>query len=281
MFVPFKELAGSPVEEYGELGFAARRELLVAWEDREAFAAEVLGIASEHGGSPPVAYPGKPAVRAVSLRYEALDPDSPDCKDLADLGADLNSYSSSFARARVEYRTVVSQRGDGPKVPAGTYLTYRMRFSAEYVPLPARAWHWEDDPAILVPDDLNLAMTVPVTEHQVTWHQVVNPPWQAIRDLQGRVNAGEFLGAAPGTVLLEGADADKHFQTGFDAENPELFWRIRYVFRERAIKFGSEVFGWNAQFREKPAGWVDLVQNGRHIYEPGDFGPLFQFAAID
>lgn len=280
MSVPFKELAGSPREQYGDGGFAAQREFLIAWEDRDAFAAEVLGVAAEEGGSPPVAYPGKPAVLAVSVRYEPFDPDSPDAKELTDLGSDLNSYSQGFARARVEYRTVAVELAGGPNVPAGTYLTYRMRFSAEYLPLVARAWQWQDDGAIPVPDDLNLSMTVPITEHHVTWHQVVNPPWQAIRQLQGTVNAATFFGAAPGTLLLEGADADKQFRTGFDAQNPQLFWRIHYVFRERAIKFGGQVFGWNHQFRERPAGWVELVENGRRLYEQADFAPLFQFAAV-
>lgn len=277
--VPFKELAGSPVEHYGVQGFSAQREFLIAWEDRDAFAAEVLGTAAEQGGSPPVAYPGKPAVRAVSLRYEPLDPDRPDAKELTDLAGDLNSYSDSFARARVEYRTLAAQLAGAPDVPEGTYLTYRMRFSAEYVPLVARAWQWADAAAVPVPDDLNLSMTVPVTEHHVTWHQVVNPPWAAIRGLQGKVNSGAFLGAAPGTLLLEGADADKEFQTGFDAQHPEFFWRVHYVLRERAIKWGGQVFGWNHQFREKPAGWAELVQDGRRVYEAADFAPLFQFAA--
>ena len=118
MTVPFKELAGSPVEQYGEEGFTARREFLIAWEDREAFAAEVLGTASEHGGRGELAYPGKSTVYAASLRYEPLDPDNPDAQVLSDLAEGLNRYSSSFARARVEYRTRTLDRGDTPEVPA-------------------------------------------------------------------------------------------------------------------------------------------------------------------
>ena len=280
MTVAFKELAGSPVEQYGEDGFTARREFLIAWEDREAFAAEVLGIASEHGGSPKLAYPGKSAVYAMSLRYEPLDPDNPDSQVLTELAEGLNSYSQSFARARVEYRTLTYDRGDTPTVPGGTFLTYRMRFAAEYLPIPPRGWGWEDDPGAPLPDDMNLSMTVPVTEHHLTWHLVANPPWDAIRECQGKVNQGTFLGAAEGTVLLEGADADKHFQTGFDLDHPEFFWRIQYVFRERAIKHGGEVFGWNHHFREKPPGWVPIRFGGNPMYELADFAPLFQFAAI-
>ena len=279
MAVAFRELGGSPVEQYGADGFSAWREFLIAWEDRDQFALEVLGQAAACGGRGGIGYPGKPGVRAVSLRLEPFDPERPDHKPLADLARDLNSYSGSFAKAKVEYRTVVSSRPDDPKVPEGTYLTYRMRFSAEYVPLVARGWQWRDNPAIPVPDDLQITLSVPITEHHVTWHRVVNPPWGAIRALQGKVNASPFLGAAPGTLLLEGADADKQFQTGYDLAYPELFWRVHYVFRERAIKFGGQVYGWNHHFREKPAGWVELVRDGKPLYESADFSPLFQFAA--
>jgi hypothetical protein len=280
MSVAFKELAGSPVEQYGEEGFIARREFLIAWEDRDAFAAEVLGTASQYGGGTAIAYPGKSSVRAVGLRYEPLDPDNPDSQQLVDLAGGLNSYSRSFAKARVEYRTIGVDRRDLPDVPQGTFLTYRMRFSAEHQPMPSRGWSWEDSPAVPPPDDLNLAMTIPITEHHVTWHQVINPPWAAIRELQGKVNEGAFMGAAEGTVLLEGADADKRFHTGFDLENPEFFWRIHYVFRERAIKHAGGVYGWNHHFREKPPGWAAIVQNGNRMYELADFAPLFQFAAL-
>jgi hypothetical protein len=280
MTVAFKELAGSPVEQYGEDGFSARREFLIAWEDREAFAAEVLGTAAEHGGRPKLAYPGKSAVFAASLRYEPLDPDNPDAQVLTDLAEGLNSYSKSFARARVEYRTLTQDRNDAPEAPTGTFLTYRMRFAAEYLPIPPRGWSWADDPGAPLPDDMNLSMTIPVTEHHVTWHLVAKPPWDAIRSLQGKVNQGTFLGAAEGTMLLEGADADKQLQTGFDQDNPQFTWRLRYVFRERAIKHAGQVYGWNHHFREKPPGWAEIRLGGNPMYELADFSPLFQFAAI-
>ena len=48
MSVPFKELGGSPVEQYGLEGFRAQRTFLIAWEDRDAFAADYLGGEKEH-----------------------------------------------------------------------------------------------------------------------------------------------------------------------------------------------------------------------------------------
>lgn len=99
----FKELAGSPCEEYTSEGFSATRTFLIAWEDRDAFASEVMGL----GGAPPVHYPGKPAVLAVRLRLEPFDPEAPDVQPLDDLTVGLNSYTRSFAKATVDYRTIV------------------------------------------------------------------------------------------------------------------------------------------------------------------------------
>lgn len=282
MSVLFKELGGSPREQYGLDGFSARREFLVAWEDRDAFAAEIMGTATEHAGRVSAHYPGKTSVFAVKLRYEPLDPDNPDTQSLVDLTEGLNSYSSSFAKAVVDYKTINSRdREDGPDPEPGTHLTYQMLFAAEYVPIPSRGWTWSDDTSIPAPDDLNLVKVVPVTEHHLTWHQVANPPWQGIHALQGKVNSGEFLGCPEATLLFEGAEAHKLYRAGFDTGPSDFCWQIHYVFRERSLKHGGQVYGWNHFYREKPAGWIELTNGAHGVYDPADFSILFQPEASD
>lgn len=277
MSVPFKELGGSPVEEYSLAGFRAKRKFLIAWEHRDAFAAEVLGVATSFGSSTWVHYPDKPSVFAVRLRYEPFDPDNPDAKAIPSLTEGLNSYSNSFAKATVEYETVNGQdRTDGPTNEAGTQLTYRMCFAAEVEPLLPRGWQWEDDPSLLVPDDLSLAKRLPVTEHHLTWHQVVHPPWEAIQNLQGTVNAGVYLGCPAETLLFEGAEANKLYRAGLESEISAFCWQLHYVFRQRAIKHRGAVYGWNHAYRENPPGWVRLTSGGAWLYDRTDFSPLFQ-----
>ncbi len=103
----FKELAGSPSEQYNSEGFHATRTFLIAWEDRDDFAAEVMGTAAGYGGGGPIHYPGKPAVCAVRLRFEPFDPDAPDVQTLGDLMVGLNSYGRSLAKATVDYETTI------------------------------------------------------------------------------------------------------------------------------------------------------------------------------
>ena len=243
---------------------------------------EVLGRASQYGPSVPVHYPNKPSVFAVRLRYEPFDPDNPDLKSLAGLTEGLNSYSGSFAKAVVDYKTIIARdRDDGPDNEIGTHLTYRMRFAAEYQPIPARGWTWSDDPSIPAPDDLHLVKRIPVTEHHLTWHQVVNPPWEQIHSLQGKVNAGEFLGCPEATMLFEGAEANKLYRAGLETGPSEFCWQIHYVFRERSVKYGGQVYGWNHFYREKPAGWAELTDGTHRLYDLADLSALFQPATTD
>ncbi|NUQ66147.1 MAG: hypothetical protein HUU20_27100 [Pirellulales bacterium] len=278
MSVSFQELAGSPVEHYDLDGFRAERQFLIAWNDRDAFANEVLGIAVEHGGRTWAGYPGKSSVFAIRLRYEPFDPNSLDVQALPELTSGLNRYTDGFAKATVEYRTVNPRdRADGPENEAGTHLTYRMSFATIDQPITPRGWSWADNPAA-VPDDLELVKTIPLTEHRLTWQQVVNPPWDAIRRLQGTVNATEFLGCPPGTLLFEGAEANKLFRSGFEAGASEFCWQIVYLFREKAIKQGSLAYGWNHAYRDDPPGWAELTAGSGPLYDLADFAPLFRSA---
>jgi len=278
MSVAFRELGGSPREQYDTNGFRAWREFLIAWEDRDAFAVEILGEAAQHGGSYWTTYPGKPSVFAVSIRYEPVDAAQPDQKELFSLTEGLNSYSSSFARAIVKYETINElDRDDGPENEAGTQISYRMKFSAEYQPIGPGGWSWVDtsDP---LPDDQPLAKWVPMTEHHLTWYKVVNPPWATIHALQGTVNDGEFLGCPAGTLLFEGAEANKLYAGDFASGASPFCWEIKYLFRERAIKHGGSVFGWNHLYREEPAGWVEATAGAAKMYDEADFNTLFQSA---
>jgi len=279
MSVPFKELGGSPVETYAAEGFRAERQFLIAWEDRDAFAVELLGTAVPHGASTWLEYPGKSSVFAVSLRYEPFDPDNPDPQALTDLTQGLNSYSNSFAKATVQYRTVSPRdRDDGPENEIGTHLTYQMLFGVEQCEITPGGWTWVDEPSIPAPQDVPLLKTIPVTEHHLTWHQVIRPPWDTIRDLQGKANLGVFLGCPEGTVLFLGAEANKLFRSDFDAGASEFCWEIRYVFRERAVKQGGHVYGWNHFYRADPPGWAELTNGTDRMYDLADLATLFQSA---
>lgn len=277
MGIVFQELAGSPRERHGPDGFRAVRRFLIAWEDREAFAAAVLGRA---GANPRPAgrYPGKSDAYAVSVTFEPADPASlrtllaGQGDDVSDLLAD---YTGTPAVAKVEYRgTSPQDRPDGPQPSRGTQLSYRMEPVWDVLPLEASGWRWSDLPQQNLPGDAVLDLLLPQTDHILTWRQVIGPPWRAMRELQGKVNAEPFLECPAGTVLFLGTTAAKLFRgTG---EVAPFCWELTYRFRERAIKHGGQVFGWNHRYRGDPAGFAVPEDDAGPLFESADFDPLFR-----
>jgi hypothetical protein len=288
MTIPFKELAGSPIESYQPEGMRAERRLLCAYEDRYRLAAALLG--SNGLGAPAVYYPAHPALVPTRIQVEPFEKRPDDRGTFDDLTSDLNSYSGQFVELVVQYE-MFGIDGKRPKLPdcePGTILTYRMDFGGEYVLLPGHALQWQADSTLPVPPEAVPTLRVPITEHHVTWHRVVNPPWDAIRQCVGAVNAGDFAGAAAETVLFDGARADRQFTGLDDLMQPEFGWRITYIFREKTIKVLDEnqaqlTYGWNHSYRPEASGgvhWDRLVDaDGNTLYRMADFNALFQFAA--
>ena len=174
-----------------------------------------------------------------------------------------------------------------PSVTAGTVLSYRMDFGGEYVAIPSQSLSWQSDATLPVPAEAVPTVRVPITEHHVIWHRVLNPPWAAIRACVGAVNADVFLGAAAETLLFDGAKVDQQFAGLDDNDQPQFGWRLTYVFREKTIKVlddpSAASYGWNHSYRSLPppsAAWDRLLDaNGDTLYGTADFSTLFQFAA--
>lgn len=269
------ELESSPREQYTAAGFAATRVFLVPWGERDAFAQAALGRATVFGNASPAAYPGKPDVTAVRVRLEPFEPAVPEEQALASLEQGLNTYPG-FAKATVEYATTPAvDLPQGPGNEPGTEISYRMSRLGEEAVLPSAAFVWEDSPGTSVSDIHIITRRFSLTEHILTWKKVVNPPWEAIRELQGCVNEAEFIGCAAETLLFDGAGANKLYRGGFDEGPSEFCWQIAYTFLERAVKHGGAVYGWNHVLRTDPGGWSRPVTGTTRLYDAGDFARLF------
>jgi hypothetical protein len=282
----FKELSGSPVETYESGSVTAQRRLLCAYEDRHAVVVALLGDGYQFGGQSPAPYPGQNNVVAMRVRIEPFESWPDDQGRFTDLTADMNRYSGQFVVVTVDYELAASlASGPLPEAEPGTTMTYRMDFGGEYVVLPSYGLRWASDATLPVSPDAVPTLRVPVSQHHVTWHRVVNPPWQAMRACRGAVNSAEFLGAAPETLLFDGAVAERVFAGLDELRHPQYAWRINYVFREKTIKVlrddGTDVYGWNHAYRTLPLsqpGWDRLVDaEGDTLYRSADFGALFEF----
>jgi len=234
MNVSFKELAGSPRETYGPEGMRAERRFLCAWEDRDALVRALLGDGYEFGGSAAAGYPGKSGVVAVRVAVEPFNDDLLE-QEFLGLTEGLAAYHG-FARVTARYELIApADRDDLPAAERNTVLTYRMESGSETLTLAGDDLVWPVNPHAVLPADADGAVQLPYTRHVLTWHRAVNPPWSAIRNATGTLNAGTFLGAPAGTLLFEGAAAEREFVRITDLAESEFGWRIEYRFREKAL----------------------------------------------
>ena len=274
----YHEIGGSPKEEYDQFGFSAQREFLIPWSIREEFVDNVLGNPDKSYIQKYLQYPGKSNTVATRLKIEPYDPGAIESDESFDLETDLPRYGGSCLKAVIEYQSIPEDdRPDIPETESGSWITYRLVSYCEEMEIPLGQWKWSDDGTIAVSPTMTGVKCVPITEHHLTWHQVTRPPWSVISSMQGKVNASGSLGCEPGTLLFTGAESNKLYRRGDGiTDAPSAFtWQIKYVFREKSIKYGGNVFGWNHFYRESPPGWVKLISNGVTFYDTGNFDSLF------
>jgi len=273
----FQELGGSPHEKYTLDGFSATRQFVIPWEQRVDFVHAVFGDSTQPLVERRLVYPGRSDVFADTLDFEPLESDMIGVRMLANLKTDLVDYNGSFAKATVRYSTTDGKdRNDLPVGEDGTSLTYRMVIDSEESLLPPGGWVWTDT-NVAIPIGTEILKKVPVTEHVLTWGQVINPPWTAINICQGKVNVATFLGCPAGTLLFRGAEANKLYQrgTGIVSAPIPFAWAIKYTFRERSVKMNGQVYGWNHFYREGGGNWVPIQHGSSSLYDSGDFDSLF------
>jgi hypothetical protein len=106
MSILFKELPGSPKENYGPNGMTAQRQLICAWNDRNALVEEVLGAGYQTGVPSPISYPGVSTALAAQVAVEPFMDDMTK-QNLTSLTEGLNAYQG-FAKVTIKYETTVT-----------------------------------------------------------------------------------------------------------------------------------------------------------------------------
>ena len=281
--IPFQELSGSPEETYTTDDFTAIRKFLVPWENREEFANWLRGATNAFGPLESIAYPNHPDVVPYKIHIKPFDPLTVE-KTAMDSPSDALNRYSSFALITVYYRIQTSQDlDDGPTAESGTRLSYRINFQLQEVEINGSGLYWRDSVTNLGAGAA-VIKTVPLTEHVLTWKQVLFPPWTAMRDLQGKVNSVEFLDCPPGTLLYEGVGVNKLYRSDLQDGASEFCWQLEYRFLQRIIYQNNYRYGWNAVYRKETGRWENVLfgksagyelNSGTPFYESGDFNALF------
>ena len=258
------------------------------WEDREEFIIDILGDGSQFSIRERTAYPGHPGAFAVdvkSIRFGKqqevvlLQPED-----------DLASYDD-FAKLTFNYKELIdATREDLPEVDG--ILTYSTSGSAEMITKSGNGLLWDRNGAAPVPEGAAGVQRIPITEHHLTWHLVLDPPWTAIQNQIGTLNDAVFLDFEAETMLFDSYSASKEFAIAADFASPALYWKLEYVFKSKRFlgqlgKYEGEedfdrpadLIGWQHTYRGVPvrlAGWDELVDVlGNKIYETSNLNTLF------
>ena len=284
MSVVFEELADSPIVRFDDGRFEGLRRFKVGWNDRFDFLLELYGgyriIGGQFTFTPPAVFPGVPGATVTNIELEPFPANLPDGTAVSQISRGSNAYPAALATATYRIRVLDGDqdRDDLPGVSEGTYLSYRADLSSEYESVPGRTWRWTTDQTPLG-DDVDPRILVPTEAFTLTWHRVPRPPWDAMRDLRGRLNDGTFLNHSAKSVLFLGARTRRDFQikdTGL--------WRIEYHFKVKVVSSTATtgvLDGWNRRYREQAAAgehWLAIEdEDNNEPYAVGNFANLFSF----
>lgn len=291
--VAWKELDGSPKETWGKDGFSATREFLCPWADRETLAMDMMGDGLNFGNRSRMHYPGH--VEAVVFQVQSERFGKQQAQTLTDPEVDLSAYDD-WAKLIIQYSPLTDAAGESPTPSEdGTILEYSTSGAAEHITLSPNGSLWDRNGAAPVPDGAAPVKRIPIIDHRISWHLVVDPPWSAMRSQLGTVNSVAFNGFEAETMLFDSYMASKEFAIAFDFAAPQLFWKIDYVFKSKRFvanlgkddggaALGEAVAGWQFLWRGTPAaqaGWDELRDvNNKKIYETSDLSGLFYYAGV-
>lgn len=243
----------------------AVRTMLCAWEDRITIIDQIRGGGEEVGSfyyyTASQAYPDAPFLAFDSIHVEGLPGE-----DGLTVGPNgLVGYK--YARLRITYKSLDYFEG----VTTGTLS---LDFATQVVGLPRSVPTYQfPDGTPLSPQD-----TPPIRVGIVTMVQtrknLAELPTSLVQGLAGCVNSTAFLGGDQGTVLFDGAHADRRLTTT-GVENWDMTYKFLYL-----------PVGWNKLLQPSSnsssstvVGTFQQVTNiatGNTLYVEADLSPLLQ-----
>jgi hypothetical protein len=272
--MPVLTLNGVPAEiasikeKVAEAGLQATVVYHVAWADRYAF---LIGLAGT------VQSTGDPATGTITRVVPHKYPDLPDGWqpiyaqpdiDVEPLGT-IDNDGAGWATYRkasggVEYPglarvTVIYRRPAADPEGSDAYKSENLRGGGSFLTLPGAPFTFAaGQPSAGRPINQDAGIWIPEIDIQWSWERL---PYidDRIFDMVGKVNATEFRGRAPGTVLCAQPEASRNFRGLGGTEN------------KVGLSFVYKYNGWNHIFSNY-SGQFELVDPA--IYDGYDFASV-------
>jgi len=242
---------------------SAVRTMLCAWEDRVTIINQIRGGGEEVGGyyfyTPSVVYPDATFLPFDSVHVEGL----PGENGLSVGPNGLVAYK--YARLRITYKSL--DYFDGV-----TNGTMSLDFATQTIGLPRSVPTYQfPDGTPLAPQD-SPPIRVGIVTIVQTRKNLAALPTSLVQSLAGCVNLISFLGGSAGTVLFDGAHADRRLTT-LGAENWDMTYKFLYLASgwNNLLQPSSKVSGSSAvgTFQQ-----VARISGGQTMYQTADLSPL-------
>jgi hypothetical protein len=242
---------------------SAVRTMLCAWEDRVTIINQIRGGGEEVGGyyfyTPSVVYPDATFLPFDSVHVEGL----PGENGLSVGPNGLVAYK--YARLRITYKSL--DYFDGV-----TNGTMSLDFATQTIGLPRSVPTYQfPDGTPLAPQD-SPPIRVGIVTIVQTRKNLAALPTSLVQSLAGCVNSISFLGGSAGTVLFDGAHADRRLTT-LGAENWDMTYKFLYLASgwNNLLQPSSKVSGSSAvgTFQQ-----VARISGGQTMYQTADLSPL-------
>lgn len=281
MPIAFDDEGGFPRMVFEPFRSRATRQGIIAWADISALINDVFPQADVAGIFPqPIEFPDYGWMLATSMSVEPVGERV--------TGATTPSLTTlpiyEKARITIEY---AAPDHDTDLADPVELLSHRWSPGAEFLVLPTSRLTWAEDGALA--KDVNAGLLVPTIEHEITWNQILFPPFAAIRTRIGRVNSAD-IGFVTGnidgeTLLFLGAELSRQIMT-----DGARAWQVTYMFSERRVAAADQddPGGWNHFYRNDidTGGTVTIgfyrlrkvavaPRTTVNIYETTTFAPLF------
>jgi hypothetical protein len=241
----------------------AVRTMLCAWEDRVPIINQIRGGGIQVGAfyyyTTSQVYPDAPFLPFDSIHVEGL----PGENGLTVGPNGLVGYK--YARLRITYKSLDYIEG----VTTGTMS---LDYATHTVSLPRSAPTYQfPDGTPLAPQD-SPPLRVGIVTIVQTRKNLASLPSGIVQSLAGCVNSSAILGGAPGTVLFDGAHADRRLTT-VGAENWDMTYKFLYLASgwNNILQPTAKMSGTAGTFQQ-----VARISDGSPLYKLSDLSPLLQ-----
>jgi hypothetical protein len=295
--VSFEEITtkGSPLKVTRDGSATATRTFKVAGADALDFMAYLL--IGDSGF--PLGYPGLPGMRVDEVEREPHVDRATGTTSMTDASSEIITHD--WCEIKASYKPFpIPHDSDSDDLPSGTWAEYKIKQTGAKRAIPKSHLQWASDGQQVEGEDVEDSVFLIESDHVVTWHNVPQPPWQAIGDCEGCVNSAAWRVPSINTVFaaetLLFLGATTALKLDIDSTNNKR--SLEYTFRSRSWRAGQQgsgnrkpttgsytgtVYGWQYIIRPDVSGGFTFDKpvrpDGSELYSTADFATLFQFDA--